>query len=534
MLKKKKIPHTYVIVFSIIVFAAILTWIVPGGEFERETVVVSGNEREIIKSESFHYVENQPQTWQIFSALFDGFVDKANIIVFILLIGGAFWIMNNSRAIDVGIFSFLSFTKKLEHNKILKFLGIDNMIITLIMIMFSVFGAIFGMSEETIAFIIIFVPLAITMGYDSIVGVSMCFVAAGLGFAGALLNPFTIGIAQGLSDLPLFSGIEYRFFCWIVINLVGISWVLRYAHQIKKNPKKSPVHEIDKHWRHKGSADDIENIKYKTTKSAWVTFGVILVVMIIYSVWLPQTTMKVGNASATFPVIPILTTFYVFTSIVTLRKSAHFFVLNLLLFTILYLIVGVMGYGWYVMEIATLFFAMGIAAGVAMNNSANKITQLFLEGVKDIMSAAMIVGLAGGIIIILNNGKIIDTLLYYISESMDDMGKIASVGMMYVFQTIINIVIPSGSAKAALTMPIMSQFSDLIGVSRQATVMAFQFGDGFTNMITPTSGVLIGVLGVARIPYDKWVKWITPFMIILIILGFLLLIPTVTMQLNGF
>ncbi len=534
MLKKKKIPHTYVIVFSIIVFAAILTWIVPGGEFERETVVVSGNEREIIKSESFHYVENQPQTWQIFSALFDGFVDKANIIVFILLIGGAFWIMNNSRAIDVGIFSFLSFTKKLEHNKILKFLGIDNMIITLIMIMFSVFGAIFGMSEETIAFIIIFVPLAITMGYDSIVGVSMCFVAAGLGFAGALLNPFTIGIAQGLSDLPLFSGIEYRFFCWIVINLVGISWVLRYAHQIKKNPKKSPVHEIDKHWRHKGSADDIENIKYKTTKSAWVTFGVILVVMIIYSVWLPQTTMKVGNASATFPVIPILTAVYVFTSVITLRKSAHFFVLNLLLFTILYLIVGVMGYGWYVMEIATLFFAMGIAAGVAMNNSANKITQLFLEGVKDIMSAAMIVGLAGGIIIILNNGKIIDTLLYYISESMDDMGKIASVGMMYVFQTIINIVIPSGSAKAALTMPIMSQFSDLIGVSRQATVMAFQFGDGFTNMITPTSGVLIGVLGVARIPYDKWVKWITPFMIILIILGFLLLIPTVTMQLNGF
>ena len=110
----------------------------------------------------------------------------------------------------------------------------------------------------------------------------------------------------------------------------------------------------------------------------------------------------------------------------------------------------------------------------------------------------------------------------------------ASVSMMYVFQTLINVIIPSGSAKAALTMPIMSQFSDLIGVSRQATVMAFQFGDGFTNMITPTSGVLIGVLGVAKIPYEKWVKWITPFMIILMLLGLLLLIPTVTMDLNGF
>ncbi|OQX78847.1 MAG: short-chain fatty acid transporter, partial [Bacteroidetes bacterium 4484_276] len=191
MLKKTKIPHTYVIVFAIIVFSAVLTWVLPGGEFERHTVMVGETEREIIKSESFSYIQNQPQTWEVFSALFDGFVDKADIIAFILLIGGAFWVMNNSRAIDVGIYSFLKFTKKLEHNKVLKYLGVDNVIITLIMIMFSAFGAIFGMSEETIAFIIIFVPLAITMGYDSIVGVSMCFMAAGLGFAGALLNPFT-------------------------------------------------------------------------------------------------------------------------------------------------------------------------------------------------------------------------------------------------------------------------------------------------------------------------------------------------------
>jgi uncharacterized ion transporter superfamily protein YfcC len=408
------------------------------------------------------------------------------------------------------------------------------MVITLIMLMFSIFGATFGMSEETIAFIIIIVPLAITMGYDSIVGVSMCFVAAGLGFAGALLNPFTIGIAQGLSDLPLFSGIEYRFFCWIVINAVGIAWILRYAAKVKKNPKASPVYEDDAYWRNKGNTEDVENIRFHTPKSAWFTFFFILVVMAIYSWLMPETTLKVGNSSATIPVIPILTGAFLITSLLSLRKSAHFFVLNLLLFTILYLIVGVMGYGWYVMEIATLFFAMGIASGVAMNNSANKITNLFLEGVKDILSAAMVVGLAGGIIIVLQNGQVIDTILYSISESMGNMGEVASVGMMYVFQTIINVVIPSGSAKAALTMPIMSQFSDLIGVSRQATVMAFQFGDGFTNMITPTSGVLIGVLGVAKIPYDKWVKWITPFMIVLVLLGFLLLIPTVLMELNGF
>jgi uncharacterized ion transporter superfamily protein YfcC len=193
-----------------------------------------------------------------------------------------------------------------------------------------------------------------------------------------------------------------------------------------------------------------------------------------------------------------------------------------------------MGYGWYIMEIATLFFAMGIFAGIAFNNTANEITHLFLDGARDILSAAMIVGLAGGILIVLEEGHIIDSILYSISQSMNDFGKIASVSMMYLIQNIINVIIPSGSAKAALTMPMMSQFSDLIGVSRQATVMAFQFGDGFTNMITPTSGVLIGVLGVAKIPYDKWVKWIGGFMAILLLLGLLLLIPTVTMELNGF
>lgn len=256
--------------------------------------------------------------------------------------------------------------------------------------------------------------------------------------------------------------------------------------------------------------------------------------LVFYSFSEFWSVLQIGNSSYRVPAIPIVTAFFAVFGLISLRKSIHFYILNLLALTISMLIVGVMGYAWYVMEIATLFFAMGIAAGIAMNYSPNKITQLFIAGVKDITSAALVVGLAGGIIIILNNGNIIDTLLYYVSKSMNDIGKLASVELMYVFQTGINIIIPSGSAKAALTMPIMSQFSDLIGVSRQATVMAFQFGDGFTNMITPTSGVLIGVLGVARIPYEKWVKWVWPFILVLTIVGALLLIPTVYMKLNGF
>ncbi|MCK4664246.1 MAG: AbgT family transporter [Bacteroidales bacterium] len=530
MFKKRKIPHTYVIVFYIIIISAIMTWIIPGGEYVEKTEIVNGAEKtELV----FQFVDHEIQTWQIFSAIFEGFVRQSGIIIFILMIGGAFWIMNNSKAIDVGIFAFLKFTKRLESFRFFRFFGVDNIIISLIIIMFSVFGAVFGMSEETIAFIIILVPLAISMGYDSITGVAMVFVAAGLGFAGAILNPFTIGIAQGLAELPLFSGIEYRLFCWFVINIFGIAFILRYAAKIKKNPKSSVVYEEDEYWRKKGGSD-VQNITYKTTISAWITFSIILIVMIIFAVIYPKTELKVGNSSTIVSIIPFCAILFAVTSFFSLRKSAHFFVLNLLMFTVLFLIIGVMGYDWYIMEIATLFFAMGIAAGIAMNNSPNKITNLFMDGVKDILSAALIVGLAGGIICVLEDGKVIDTILYGLSQSMKDFGQVASVGIMYIIQTIINVVIPSGSAKAALTMPIMAPFSDLIGISRQATVMAFQFGDGFTNMITPTSGVLIGVLGVAKIPYEKWVKWITPFMIALMILGFLLLIPTVTMKLNGF
>lgn len=537
----KKVPHTYVIVFAIILLAAIMTWFIPPGKYVEEKREIDGETKtEMV----FYYQDNLPdsyqvkvepkmQTWQVFSALFKGFVKQSNIIIFILMIGGAFWIMNQSRAIDIGIFAFLKFTRKLENNRIMRLLGVDNIIIVLVMVMFSIFGAIFGMSEETIAFAIIIIPLAISMGYDSIIGVCMVYIAAHLGFAGAILNPFTIGIAQGLADIPLFSGIEYRIFSWIIINIIGIAFVLIYAHKIRKNPKASLVYEEDEYWRKREQSDN-NDITYYTPKMAWVVYGITLAAMVVFSFLYPVTTLAVGNSSFSIIIIPAATAIFALFGFLSLRKSVHFFILLLLAYTILFLIVGVMGYEWYVMEIATLFMALGIASGMAINKSADEIAKLFLEGVKDILSAAIIVGLAGGIIVVLEDGGIIDSILYGLSKAMGNFGNIASVGVMYLIQTIINIVIPSGSAKAAITMPIMAPFSDLIGISRQATVMAFQFGDGFTNMITPTSGVLIAVLGVARIPYHKWVKWVWPLILIIVILGFLLLIPTVTMKLNGF
>lgn len=529
----KKVPHTYVIVFSIVILAAVLTWIVPGGAFERHIVNVNGIDRNVVVPGSFSYTGSHPQTWQIFSALFEGFVDKADIIIFILIIGGAFWIMNSTSAIDHTIQTLLRFAKRMEKNRLIKKIGADNVIFILIMLLFSIFGAVFGMSEETIAFIIIFVPMAITMGYDSITGVSLCFVAAGLGFAGAILNPFTIGIAQGLSALPLFSGIQYRMFCWLIINIIGFIYILRYAAKIKKDPARSPVKDDDVYWRERNESSQTA-FTSSSPLSAWVIYIIVAIVLGVFSWFYPFTRLAAGESSVSMPLLPVLTLLFAVSGYISLKRSVHFFIIQVLLFTILILITGVMGYGWYIKEIATLFFAMGLITGIAMNYSANKITKLFLEGVKDIQTAALIVGLAGGIIIILNNGNIIDTLLYKMSQSISGAGHMGAVSMMYVIQNLINLVMPSGSAKAALTMPMMSQFSDLIGVSRQATVMAYQLGDGFTNMITPTSGVLLGVLSVAKIPYDKWFRWVLPLMIILVLAGFLLLVPTVYMNLKGF
>lgn len=529
----KKFPHTYVIVFAIIVFVAVLTWIVPGGEFERKTILVNGHERTVIDAQSFKYSQNEPQLWQIMSAFYQGFVNQAGIIVFILIIGGTFWIINTTKSIDIGIQSIINKIRQLDKLRFFQKIGTEQLILAFIMLLFSLFGAIFGMSEETIAFIVIFVPLAISMGYDSIVGVSITYLAAHVGFASAMLNPFTIGIAQGISQIPLFSGIEYRFLCWVIINAVAIAFVLWYARKIKRNPSLSPMKELDQFWHHEsGNALTFERIKPKTKQ--WLIFLVLSLIGIYLSVIHTETTIALGKRMLTLPLTAIITVYFIISSAVLLRKSVQYFILNLLVTTIFILIQGVLGYEWYIKEIAALFFALGLISAWVYGYSPNETVKQFLEGAKDILSAALVVGLAGGIIVLLNDGKIIDTILYHISMALENSGKVASISMMYLFQNGLNIIIPSGSAKAALTMPIMSQFSDLLGISRQLTVLAFQFGDGFTNMITPTSGVLLGALSMAKIPYSIWFKWILPFILVLILLGWLLLLPPMFWHFNGF
>lgn len=468
----------------------------------------------------------QPQTWQVFSALYDGFSQQAGIIAFVLVIGGAFWVVNSTKAVDEGIVKFIAKVQALERFRLIRRLGSGNIVITLVMLLFGLFGAVFGMSEETIAFVAVAIPLAKRLGYDEFVGVCMVYVAAHVGFAGAMLNPFTIGIAQDMSDLPLFSGIEYRIICWLILMTIAIAFTLWYASRIRK-----PVAVTEE------PVDEAAEVMEKGSGiKAWVCFAILMVVLVLFSVfYASDCVISLGQKSFAAPwLLWVLTALFAMVSVIALRRSARLFILDMLLFCILFMVTGVMGYGWYLPEICALFLALAVASGLAAGYSSDDIAKEFITGAKDVFSAALIIGFAAGIIVILQNGQVIDIMLDSMASALDGSGRAGALGTMYGIQTFINLFIPSASAKAAVTMPIMAPFSDIIGVSRQATVLAFQFGDGFTNMITPCSGVLMAVLSVARIPYEKWFRWIWKFILFLILVGFLLLLPTLFLNLPGF
>ena len=436
-MRKFKVPNTYVIIAVIIALCAVLTWFVPGGQY------VKADDGTL----SYEAVDNVPQTWQILSAIYHGFVKQAGIIIFILVVGGAFWLLNATGAVETGIQRFIIRIGKR-----------DRLVLVALTVLFSLAGAVFGMSEETIPFVGIVVPLVVSMGYDAFMGMLVVYVASNVGFSSAFLNPFTVGIAQGMADLPLFSGMSYRIFCWAFLTVLMVVFVWLYA----KRTRKTVI---------PGETGEEKSFKPLSKRQAWI--------------------------------------------------------LVVLLLTVGALIVGVTCWGWYMPEITGLFLGMGIVCGIIAGFSANRIADELIAGARDILSAALVVGFASGIIVILQDGKIVDSILHGMQEKLNGTSPVASLSAMYGIQALINFIIPSATAKAAITIPIMAPFADMVGVSRQAMVLAFQFGDGFTNMVTPTSGVLVAALAMARIPYADWVKWIWKGVVVLLVLGLLLLLPTV-------
>ena len=440
---KMKVPNTYVIIFLLLALSAVATWLVPGGQYVRADDGTL----------SYEAVERVPQTWQLFPAVYHGFVKQAGIIIFILVVGGAFWLLNATGAVSAGIGRFIARVGKR-----------DKWVLVAVTLLFSLGGAVFGMSEEAIPFVGMVVPLMLSMGYDAFMGMLIVYVASNVGFSSAFLNPFTVGIAQGMAGLPLFSGLGYRLVCWSLLTALLVAFVLVYA---------------------------------------------------------AKTRNKADVSLEAAPAPEALTP----------RQKAILAVLGI---TVVMLVVGVTQWEWYLPEITGLFLLMGIVCGGIAGFSANRIAEELLAGAKDILSAALVVGFASGIIVILQDGKVVDSILHSMQEGLDGSGPTASLSAMYGIQAVINFLIPSASAKAAITIPIMTPFADMVGVSRQAMVLAFQFGDGFTNMLTPTSGVLMATLAMARIPYEKWLKWVWKGTLALLLIGLLLLLLTVLFPIPEF
>jgi uncharacterized ion transporter superfamily protein YfcC len=451
----EKFPDTITIILAITVLFIGLTWIIPAGEFDRTIV----DDTEKIIAGSYKQVAAVPQGIEAFLlAPIRGFVSAAQIIAFVFLVGGAFAIINTTGAINAGLFNVIQFSEKRPQYKIF--------ILPFLIILFSFAGATFGMSEEILIFIMITVPMAKAMGYDAIVGAAIPIVGTGVGFGGAFSNPFTIGIAQGIAQIPIFSGMEYRIFVWFVLTSIACVVITQYAWKIEKNPEKSLLFgmNVDK----EESNIDTSDFDLNGTRK------VILVA---------------------------------------------------LLASIIILIYGVSNYAWYINEIAGLFLALGIFVAIIYRMPIAKAVDAFVDGAKDMMTAALVIGLAKGLLIISQDGKIIDTILNSIVSVTQNTAPVVSAICIFFFQSFLNFFIPSGSGQASLTMPIIIPICDLSGISRQMAVLTFQLGDGLTNLIIPTSGVTMGALTLAKIPYSKWFKWMLPRMILFLIASILLLLP---------
>lgn len=485
MKKKFEMPHTFVIIFGVVLLSALLTMFIPLGKYETREIsyIQNGSEktRTVLDPDSFEYVldENGNKVTSvaplfgtedfgkqgILNYVFEGMTtgDKwgsaVGVIAFVLVVGGAFGIVLKTGAIDSGIFRILSITK-----------GNEIILIPILTILFSLGGAIFGMGEEAIPFVMIVVPMFIALGYDAIVGVMCTYVATQVGFGASWQNPFSLAVAQGIAGIPVMSGAWFRVPMWIIFTAMTTIFTMYYAKKIKKNPKLSVAYETDETYRKEFKKSDKD--KPFTLGHKLVLLDIL--VCIIWTVW------------------------------------------------------GVVKEGYYIPEIASQFFVMGLVAGIIgvifkLNNmSVNDIATSFIDGAKDMLGAAMCVGMAQGIIIVLGgtsptNGTVLNTILYSISNAMKGFPPIISAWFMYLFQSIFNFFVVSGSGQAALTMPIMAPLADLVNVSRQTAVVAFQLGDAFTNMIIPTSGVLLGALAGARLSWGQWAKFQIKFQALLFI-----------------
>lgn len=444
--KPFKVPHTYVILFSLIILAALASYVVPSGQYELiEKTMLDGSSRKVVDPSTFRYVEKSSlHLFEILKSIPKGMTEAASIIFFIFILGGSFQVINATGAIENGI-----------KNLALRFRGKEKLMIPAIVFIFSIGGGTIGMAEEAILFVPIGIALARSLGYDAIVGMSVVALGAAVGFVSGFMNPFTVGVAQGIAELPIYSGIVFRLIIWGASFLLVTFYITHYANKVKKNPEYSYVRELELSERE--NSVDFSDVQKITGPQKIILLGFLASIGII--------------------------------------------------------IYGVLKYGWFMTEICSVFLGLGIFSGIVGKLGSDKICSNFIDGVKDIAVGALVVGLARGILVVLTEGSILDTIVHALASVVSSFPKSISAAGMFLVQSVLNFIIPSGSGQAATTMPIMTPLADVIGLTRQTAVLAFHLGDGISNSIIPTSGVLMANLAVAKIDYEKWVRFVAPLMI---------------------
>ncbi|HIW12886.1 MAG TPA: TIGR00366 family protein [Candidatus Salinicoccus stercoripullorum] len=456
-----RFPHTYAILLAVVIISAVLSYIIPAGEFERVEV----NERTEVVPDSYSTVEQSPVSFfDLFKSIPTGLVEGGEIIFYIFLVGGAFGVIRATGAIEAAIQKIM-----------VKVQGNEKLMIPVIMFAFSVLGFTTGMSEETIIFVPIGIVLATALGYDAIVGTAMVTLGAASGFIGGMLNPFTVGIAQEIAELTIFSGWEFRTAIYLLVLGSCVWYVMHYAKKVKKKPESSII--------------------FDESESGQVNFT--------------EDVMNFGEL-----------------------KKRHIFILLTFFLGIVINVYGIFQHGWFLTELSANFFLVGIIAGFVGGMKVNDIFDAFIEGMKLVVYGAIIVGFARAILVVLESGLIIDTIINAMSGILDYLPKSISVLGMLVIQVIINFFIPSGSGQAVTTMPIMTPIADLQEIPRQVAVLAYQYGDAITNTIIPTSASLMGVLAVSGIPYIKWVKFVWKITLIWLVIAAIALVAATILNIT--
>lgn len=447
-----KIPHPLALLTCFAVVGMILTWIIPAGSYDR--VINPKTNVENVVAGSFHYLEeSNPQgILDFLFSFWDGMFASGSFTIYMLLIGGAISIISATGAIDALVYK--------AHQMALKHKNANKVVVVGLLLFFGFCGSTFGLSAETLIFLPIVVALCRTIKFDAIVAVGITIAACNLGYGAGTTNAFNIGVAQGIAELPLMSGIEFRF-VWAIISFSVSAWyILRYCRKIEKDPGTSLVCDID--YRDYGSLHDISKSK----------------------ITVPQ-------------ILSLLTLFGAIGLVVY----------------------GAIFWKFGFRELSTLFIAASFICAIINRTSISKVAEDFAHGAATMVVPLLLLGVARSFLILMSNGFILDTIINFVFHPLEVLPREITAAAMVVLQGILNIFIPAASGQAAISMPIMIPLADLLEINRQVAVFAFQIGDGFGNVVIPTFGPLMAALAIARIPYGRWFAFAFPLVMIQYFLG---------------